>query len=1392
MIAIHATLMPDGRVLTFSTGLAKYDVWDPAEGPDAHLTLLNTTGTKFYCSSQIVLPVGTGVLISGGGASADPDIDNTVFDYTTDSLSQTANMNRPRWYSSTTTLLNGHSYIQGGTGGEDRPEVRRTDGAMRLLNGADTSDLFYFYPRNFVARNGQIFGYDGLGKMYFVDTDGIGSISRHGQFTGPIGRDSSSAMYRSGRILQFGGNSNGARIIDITGSEPAVTTTQPLSSHRRYVNATILANGNVLATGGSEIRNQLVNVNYSAEIWDPVTGQWTRGANGIRARLYHSVALLLPDASVLVAGGGSPGPQSNANAEIYYPPYLYDASGGWADRPAIVTAPGFLDIGQSFTVEMDDAGPVSRVALVKTGSVSHGVNFDQRFVELDFDQAGDQLMVQAPVRAADAPPGFYLLFALDTAGTPSIGRIVRVGVATAPDPDATPDLENPGNQLGQTGAPSPLQLSAVDPNGDPLTYSATGLPPGLRVGSGTGMISGAPATVGTFHVTAVASDGINADSEIFQWTISDSSTTFVLHPVPAPAPVLAGNTVTLEANVTGGSNLRYKWDFDDGTPETAFSTSPVINHDFADPGIYYVAVTAIDDGGIPQVTTVVVTVHLPPTANRPAISGNLAVEERATTNDRLWVVNQDNDSVSAFNVSYNTRIAEIAVGSGPRALAIVGGDEVWVTNRFGASISVVDSTALTVTRTIALPFASQPFGIAAAPTGDAVYVILAGSGRLLKINANTGGIEGNVAVGPNPRHVSVTGDGSLAYVSRFITRPLPGESTANVQTEVGGIVHGGEVMVVSTSAMSVVDTITLRHSDKPDFEIQGRGAPNYLGAVAISPDGRSAWVPSKQDNVKRGVLRSGQNLNSENTVRAISSRIDLPGNAERYAARIDHDDAGVASAIAHDRLGIYMFVALENTREVAVVDAHDGWEIFRINVGRAPQGLALSVDGETLYVNNFMDRTVSVFDVSMLLAEGIANLPLVATMPAVGSEKLSAQVLQGKRLFYDAKDTRLARDGYLSCASCHNDGAHDGRVWDMTGFGEGLRNTVNLRGRAGGQGFLHWSNNFDEVQDFEGQIRNLSGGTGLMTNAQFNTGTRNQPLGDRKAGISADLDALAAYVTSLGAFTSSPSRNSDGSLTSPAVSGREVFRSRNCASCHGGTEFTNSATNNPQNIGTVKAASGKRLGGSLTGIDIPTLRDAWATAPYLHDGSAPTLEGAIRSHSGFTASDAEIAQLVAYVAQIGNQETTAPGASAPNTGTGLTGQYFTNISLAGNAALQRVEKVDFNWSNGSPGPGVGNSKFSVRWSGKVEATATGNFQFQTATNDGVRLWINGVLVINDWATRTTTKNNDSAAIAMISGTRYTITMEYYEDVGAAVARLRWKRPGQTTYAAVPATRLYAN
>jgi YVTN family beta-propeller protein len=1008
---------------------------------------------------------------------------------------------------------------------------------------------------------------------------------------------------------------------------------------------------------------------------------------------------------------------------------------------------------------------------------------EQRFQDLTFSASGTRLTIQAPTRATLAPPGYYMLFVLDSAGVPSIARILSVGVASNPNPALVPTLSNPGNQTSALGASVTLALNAADPNGDTLTYSASGLPPGLAIDPVNGVISGNPMSIGAYGVTVAVTDGINAASVNFTWSVT-SSVALTLAPLPATAPVLALTGVASYTVSATGTNLSYQWNFGDGSP-SSWSNVPSASHTFSTPGIFTVTVTARDGAGAQVSQSVTQTVYLPPTPQRPTASSSLAFEARSGANPRLWVVNQDNDTVSVFDALTSGKIAEIAVGAAPRSVAVAPNGSIWVTNRQSATVSIIDPASLAVARTIALPRASQPYGIAFLPGGSHAYIALAATGQLVKVDAASFAIAGSVSVGPNPRHVSITADGSV-YLPRFMTPPLPGESTAAVQTNVNGIEYGGEVVVVDAASLTVVRTTVLKHSDKIDAENQGRGIPNYLGAAAISPDGSQAWVPSKQDNIKRGTLRDGTGLNFQSTVRAISSRIDIAQGAEDYAGRIDHDNASVASAAVFDPRGVYLFVALETSREVAVVNAYTRSQLFRFDVGRAPQGLALSADGRRLYVNNFMDRTVSVFDLGALLDTNARSVPLLATLQSVGTEKLSATVLKGKQLFYDARDPRLARDRYMSCATCHNDGGSDGRTWDLTGFGEGLRNTITLRGRAGGQGFLHWSNNFDEIQDFEGQIRALAGGTGLMSDADFSS--RSDPLGTPKAGRSVDLDALAAYVASLNAFDASPYRPSTN-LSSAAAAGKIVFTNMNCATCHAGTAFTGSGANTLVDIGTLRTTSGSRLYGSLNGIDVPTLRDVWASAPYLHDGSAATLSDAVRAHKALVIDDASLANLVAYLREIGSEE---PGAAQrPGTGTGLRGSYFNNSTLSGNAVFSRTENIDFDWGSGAPGAGVNKDNFSVRWSGQLEATATGTYRFQTVSDDGIRVWVNGVQVIDNWGKRPAATST-SSGVNLIAGSRYAITVEYFDATGQAVAKLRWMTPGNSGYVALPSDRLYVN
>ena len=269
--------------------------------------------------------------------------------------------------------------------------------------------------------------------------------------------------------------------------------------------------------------------------------------------------------------------------------------------------------------------------------------------------------------------------------------------------------------------------------------------------------------------------------------------------------------------------------------------------------------------------------------------------------------------------------------------------------------------------------------------------------------------------------------------------------------------------------------------------------------------------------------------------------------------------------------------------------------------------------------------------------------PAPVILNCVTTEKLAANVLVGKQVFYDAQDNRIALQQYISCASCHNDGGQDGRIWDFTQFGEGLRNTTTLRGHGGtAQGPLHWTGNFDEVQDFEGQIRAFAGGSGLMSDTDFHTGTRDQPMGDPKAGLSADLDALAAYLNSLTKNGDSPDRNADGTFTSAALAGQTVFQQQNCVQCHSGAQFTDSAINVFHDVGTLKPSSGQRLGATLTGLDTPTLRGLWGTAPYLHNGSAVTLEAAVSAHNGVTLTAGELTNLVAFLRQLDDGGTSNP------------------------------------------------------------------------------------------------------------------------------------------------------
>ncbi len=735
-----------------------------------------------------------------------------------------------------------------------------------------------------------------------------------------------------------------------------------------------------------------------------------------------------------------------------------------------------------------------------------------------------------------------------------------------------------------------------------------------------------------------------------------------------PGNVGASLSFTATTCASGSGGVTFSWNFGDGSPATAFSSSATATHTYAGPGHYTVICTARDSSGATDAMSRRQTVIYPVTSTAPTRSSTIVHD---SGRGRITVVNSDAGTVASLNAaSPFAKVWEVATGRNPRSLALTAPNgDLWVANQDDSNIKVLNGGTGATIATIALPANSRPFGVAIDPANTAAYVSLESTGQLVKISTSSRTIVGTVAVGPRPRGVTVSSNGARVFVTRFVS---PQDTR-------------GEVREISASAFTVTRVLGLTEDvTTTSSESNGPGIPNYVQSMTISPDGRSGWVPSKKDNTFRGTgpASDGTALTFDSTVRTIVSKLDLIANAEVFSQRQDLNNSDLANAVVFNARGDYAFVSAMGNNHVEVIDALSHTTIGGIdNVGLAPEGLAIV--GNLLFVHNFLSRDVAVYDVTQ--AGGTNAFPRLAAVTTQATEPLSAQILEGKRIFHNAADPRMSREAYISCASCHLDGDSDGRVWDFTQRGEGVRNTVDLLGRGGvsQQGPVHWTGNFDEIQDFENDIRSAFGGTGFMTNADF-TATSN-PLGTAKAGRSAQLDALAAYVTSLRTVHPSPFRNPDGTMTADALAGKALFESASvgCVNCHSGVRFTDSALNVLHDVGTITAASGKRINQTLTGFDTPSLIGVWETAPYLHDGSAGTLLDVLTTRnpnnqhgntSQLTATQRN--QLVAYLQQLDSSssgtppEQVAAPSFAPPGGTYPTQQSVTITTATSGATIR--------------------------------------------------------------------------------------------------------------------------
>ncbi len=671
-----------------------------------------------------------------------------------------------------------------------------------------------------------------------------------------------------------------------------------------------------------------------------------------------------------------------------------------------------------------------------------------------------------------------------------------------------------------------------------------------------------------------------------------------------------GEEVVLDGSASTGA-VAYEWWPGDGR-RLPRGTDPVARVTFAEEGRYTASLLVYDASGRRHTTNAQVTiVHRPVLA--PRSSSSVAVLDRIVA-----VVSPDSDELTLVTLDAGgmpTTPRRVAVCDHPRTVCAVGADRFAVACQDDARVAFVPASGTGAPTYVALPRASAPYGVIEVDAHTLV-VTLEATGELAVIT--DGALAQSIAAVPDARAVALL-PGGRVVVSRMRSSDA-----------------GGELVVidVATGTRTPID-LAIDPQIASDTEIGG--VPTYLASIAVSPDGRRIAVAGLQASLDEGGYRSGRPLRFDTAIRALVVSIDLATLTEDYARRRQLDNRGFASALTFSPLGDFLYVATRGNRTIERIDVlRDVASGSLQDVGLALESVTLGPDG-VLAIDAFRSRELVLVDD---LPE--TSLAIRARAPIVDHEPLTPEVARGGQLFDDSADTRLAGDGYMACAHCHLEGHDDHRVWDFTDRGEGLRNTIELVGRAGAAP-IHWSGNFDEVQDFESDIRNAFHGTGLLSDTDW--ASHPTTLGPARAGLSEDLDALAAYVRSLDAFPESPFRDASGALPPAAVRGRALFERGDvgCTSCHEGDDLTDSVFVSPgapllHDVGTLGPGSGQRLGGTLTGIDTPTLHGVWRTGPYLHDGSAATLREVLvdrnpsdQHGTTSTLSASEIDDLVAYL-----------------------------------------------------------------------------------------------------------------------------------------------------------------
>lgn len=482
-VGINSILMPDGNVLLYglpelseyqATGAQGSDaqVLNPATGQLTDVSLQSQL--NLLCTGVSVLPSGN-VLATGGLLynSTDPYVEGTTginniteFNQATQTWSSVGTLSYPRWYPSNLELGSGKILVFGGqqsTGVYDNNVdlFDPTTGSTTLMPG---TAYFGNYPHVYLMTNGMVVKVAPAQatRIYNPNTGALGDTVATMNF-GNREYGATAMLPGLNEILAAGGSDVGTKNPTATAEILNLTTmkwsyTGSLNYPRLNENLVDLPDGTVLSVGGGGGGGLYANPVTSAELYNPNTGTWSLMASQTVQRTYHSTAILLPDGRVLSAGSDH-GSLENTY-EIYSPPYLFAGS-----RPTIASSPATVGYGQTFGVTTPDASSIARVELISPGAATHDFNMGQRFVNLSYSVAGGQLTVTGPATSDVAPPGWYMLFIVNSSGVPSQAAWVNVEPAGGGPGQATQFAVTMPSGVAQ-GAPVAVTVSALDAQGN--------------------------------------------------------------------------------------------------------------------------------------------------------------------------------------------------------------------------------------------------------------------------------------------------------------------------------------------------------------------------------------------------------------------------------------------------------------------------------------------------------------------------------------------------------------------------------------------------------------------------------------------------------------------------------------------------------------------------------------------------------------------------------------------------------------------------------------------------------------------------------------------------------------------------------------------------------------